>query len=113
MPLTEPAIDCHVHVFDPLRFPYATDTWYTGPGILQCRMEGQHPSLMVICHTPVEDGEVRVWFGLFVKVGDERADAAGVSMARSYQDTSLDAFARSSGGRATKRSGCHCRWAAK
>jgi len=24
----EPAIDCHVHVFDPSRFPYATDTWY-------------------------------------------------------------------------------------
>lgn len=71
-----------------------TDTHYTGPGILQCRMEGQHPSLMMIAHTPVEDGEVRVWFGLFVKVGDERADAAGVSMARSYQDTSLDAFAQ-------------------
>ena len=25
----EPAIDCHVHVFDPLRFPYAADAWYT------------------------------------------------------------------------------------
>lgn len=24
----EPAIDCHVHVFDPLRFPYAPDAWY-------------------------------------------------------------------------------------
>ena len=24
----EPAIDCHVHVFDPQRFPYAADTWY-------------------------------------------------------------------------------------
>ena len=24
----EPAIDCHVHVFDPLRFPYAADAWY-------------------------------------------------------------------------------------
>lgn len=28
MPLCEPAIDCHVHVFDPLRFPYASDAWY-------------------------------------------------------------------------------------
>lgn len=28
MYLDEPAIDCHVHVFDPLRFPYARDTWY-------------------------------------------------------------------------------------
>lgn len=24
----QPLIDCHVHVFDPLRFPYAADTWY-------------------------------------------------------------------------------------
>jgi 3-ketosteroid 9alpha-monooxygenase subunit A len=71
-----------------------TDTFYTGPGILQCRMDGQHPSLMVICHTPVEDGEVRVWFMLFVKVGESRADEAGVSMARSYQDVSLESFAQ-------------------
>jgi predicted TIM-barrel fold metal-dependent hydrolase len=29
----EPVIDCHVHVFDPDRFPYAPDAWYvpTGP----------------------------------------------------------------------------------
>ena len=27
-PPCEPAIDCHVHVFDPLRFPYAADAWY-------------------------------------------------------------------------------------
>ena len=71
-----------------------TDTHYTGPGILLCRMEGQHPSLMMICHTPVEDGEVRVWFALFVKASDSRADEAGVSMARSYQDVSLEAFAQ-------------------
>ena len=24
----EPAIDCHVHVFDPVRFPYGADAWY-------------------------------------------------------------------------------------
>lgn len=28
MPLCEPAIDCHVHVFDPQRFAYAPDAWY-------------------------------------------------------------------------------------
>lgn len=28
-PAAEPRIDCHVHVFDPVRFPYAADTWYT------------------------------------------------------------------------------------
>lgn len=25
-------IDCHVHIFDPARFPYAPDTWYTPAG---------------------------------------------------------------------------------
>lgn len=25
-------IDCHVHIFDPARFPYAPDTWYTPTG---------------------------------------------------------------------------------
>lgn len=25
-------IDCHVHVFDPARFPYTPDTWYTPAG---------------------------------------------------------------------------------
>jgi predicted TIM-barrel fold metal-dependent hydrolase len=28
-PYTGPRIDCHVHVFDPARFPYAPDAWYT------------------------------------------------------------------------------------
>lgn len=28
-PTIEPRIDCHVHVFDPARFPYAADAWYT------------------------------------------------------------------------------------
>ena len=70
------------------------DTWYTGPGILQSRMEGQHPSLMMICNTPVDDGVVRVWYALAVRVSDKRADDVGVSMARSYQDTGLAAFAQ-------------------
>ncbi|WP_137917380.1 amidohydrolase family protein [Hydrogenophaga sp. 2FB] len=29
---TEPKIDCHVHVFDPVRFPYAADTVYAPAG---------------------------------------------------------------------------------
>jgi 3-ketosteroid 9alpha-monooxygenase subunit A len=49
------------------------DTWYTGPGILLCRMEGKHPSLMMICNTPVKDGEVRVWFAVMAKTADNHA----------------------------------------
>ena len=37
---------------------------------------------------------VRVWYALMVKIGNARADAAGVSMARSYQDVALEAFAQ-------------------
>ncbi|MEY4720515.1 MAG: hypothetical protein RIQ46_240 [Pseudomonadota bacterium] len=70
------------------------DTWYTGPGILLSRMEGDHPSVIMICNTPVEDGTVRVWYALAVKVADARADAAGISMARTYQDVALEAFAQ-------------------
>lgn len=33
MPTSEISrIDCHVHVFDPLRFPYAADAWYRPAG---------------------------------------------------------------------------------
>ena len=31
-PLPERRIDCHVHVFDPERFPYASDAWYRPSG---------------------------------------------------------------------------------
>ncbi len=32
IPRTQPKIDCHVHVFDPMRFPYAEDTFYRPTG---------------------------------------------------------------------------------
>ena len=28
----QPRVDCHVHVFDPARFPYAADAWYRPAG---------------------------------------------------------------------------------
>ncbi len=71
-----------------------TDTWYTGPGILLSKMEGQHPSVIMICNTPVEDGEVRVWYALAVKIAKAQPTGAEVSMARSYQDVALEAFAQ-------------------
>lgn len=71
-----------------------TDTWYTGPGILLSRMEGQHPSVMMICNTPVEDGEVRVWFAVMVKASDRIASNEARAIARGYQDTGLEAFSQ-------------------
>ena len=32
-PVSEPVIDCHVHVFDPGRFPYAAAAYYTAAQI--------------------------------------------------------------------------------
>lgn len=72
-----------------------TDTWYTGPGILLSRMSGKHPSVMMICNTPVDDGEVRVWFAVMAKTADNheptREEAA---IARAYHEAGLAAFAQ-------------------
>ena len=65
----------------------SNDTWYTGPGILQSTMEGEHPSLILICHTPVDDGVIQVFHALLVKTTD-------VPMARAYQAASLAAFSQ-------------------
>ncbi|APW40077.1 2-pyrone-4,6-dicarboxylate hydrolase [Rhodoferax koreense] len=32
IPIAQPKIDCHVHVFDPVNFPYAEDTFYRPSG---------------------------------------------------------------------------------
>ena len=63
------------------------DTWYTGPGILQSTMIGEFPSLMLICHTPVDDGVIQVWHALLVRTTD-------VALARGYQAASLGAFSQ-------------------
>jgi 3-ketosteroid 9alpha-monooxygenase subunit A len=73
--------------------PMTNDTWYTGPGILQSAMLGDNPSLILICHTPVDDGSVKVWHGLLVKSQNAVATEADVQTARAYQAASLAAFA--------------------
>ena len=70
------------------------DTWYTGPGILQSTMEGDYPSHMLIAHTPVDDGLVKVWYGLLVKSPNEKPTEADISIAREYEKAGLDAFAQ-------------------
>ncbi|WP_206019761.1 Rieske 2Fe-2S domain-containing protein [Pseudomaricurvus alkylphenolicus] len=63
-------------------------TWYTGPGILMSRMGGDYESIIQICHTPVEDGQVRVWHALLVKSADASNPDKGIAYAREYQEVS-------------------------
>ncbi|MFZ5706084.1 MAG: Rieske 2Fe-2S domain-containing protein [Pseudomonadota bacterium] len=70
------------------------ETCYTGPGILLSRMEGRYPSVMMICHTPVEDGMVQVWYALAVRASAGPVDGAAIALGRNYQDAGLAAFAQ-------------------
>lgn len=71
-----------------------TNTWYTGPGILLSEMAGEYPSIILIAHTPVDDGVVRVWHGLLVKVANAEPTEEDVGLARAYQAASLAAFSQ-------------------
>jgi 3-ketosteroid 9alpha-monooxygenase subunit A len=61
-----------------------TDTWYTGPAILNSRMTGLHDTLMLIAHTPIDDGVIKVWHALLVKSNNPTATDEDVAMARAY-----------------------------
>ena len=69
-------------------------TWYTGPGILMSRMWGHFPSIMMIAHTPVDDGVIKVWHSLMVKSPHDIATPQDVAVARAYQESSRLAFAQ-------------------
>lgn len=71
------------------------DTWYTGPGLLMSAMTGYYNSVMLVAHTPVEDGTVHAWHALMVEPPnfppseeDKGAIAAYQEMSRAalYQD---------------------------
>jgi 3-ketosteroid 9alpha-monooxygenase subunit A len=72
------------------------DTWYTGPSILQSEMEGTFNSFILITHTPIEDGKIRVWHGLMVQVNDGSAPVTDElrEAALQYQEGSRLAFAQ-------------------
>jgi 3-ketosteroid 9alpha-monooxygenase subunit A len=74
--------------------PMTNDTWYTGPGILQSVMVGANPSHMLIAHTPIDDGVIKVWYGLMVKVDNAAPTDADRALAASYEDAGIDAFAQ-------------------
>lgn len=73
---------------------FSTDTWYTGPAILLSRLVGHYETLMLITHTPVDDGVVKVWHGLLVKSPHTVANDADVAIARGYQEQARLAFAQ-------------------
>ena len=49
---------------------------------------------MLITHTPVDDGVLKVWHGLLVKSPNRVATAEDVANARAYQESSRLAFAQ-------------------
>ncbi|MBD24690.1 MAG: (2Fe-2S)-binding protein [Candidatus Marinimicrobia bacterium] len=71
-----------------------TDTWYTGPGVLLSLMKGEYPSIILITHTPIDDGIVKVWHALLVKSPNKIATPNDVENARTYQESSRMAFAQ-------------------
>ena len=74
--------------------PMTNDTWYTGPGILQSVMIGEYPSHMLIAHTPIDDGVIKVWYGLLVKVDNAQPNADDIALASAYEEAGVDAFAQ-------------------
>lgn len=70
------------------------DTWYTGPGILQSIMVGEFPSLMLITHTPIDDGVIKVWYGLMVKVKNNVPTDEDIQLAKGYEQGGVMAFAQ-------------------
>ena len=71
-----------------------TRTWYTGPAILLSEMKGEYPSYIMITHTPIEDGRVKAWHALLVKMKNPVATEADKKEARVYQIAARDAFAQ-------------------
>ena len=68
------------------------DTWYTGPGILLSKIEGDYPSMMMISNTPIEDGLIRVFYGILVKGKNEIANEEDQAVADEYHEVSKAAF---------------------
>ena len=71
-----------------------TITKYHGPGVLISHLTGYYESFLMITHTPVEDGSVRVWHSLLVKSpnGNEVATVEDGIAARQFQEASRLAF---------------------
>ncbi|MDR2298328.1 MAG: Rieske (2Fe-2S) protein [Comamonas sp.] len=72
-----------------------TDTWYHGPGILVSKNTGMFAAFMMIMHTPIEDGKIKLWHNLLVQTQHGgKPGEADVAAARMYHVVSRDALAQ-------------------
>lgn len=73
-----------------------TITTYHGPGCLLSEVTGLFDAWMLIMHTPVEDGSIRIWHALLVKSpsGSAKATRTDAITAAQYQETSMASFAQ-------------------
>ena len=73
-----------------------TDTTYHGPGVLISMLTGAFETVLLITHTPVDDGTVKVWHNLIVRSPSNAAVATQPDRitAAQYQHSSLLSFAQ-------------------
>ncbi len=71
-----------------------TVTTYHGPGVLVSYLTGMFESVLLIMHTPVDDGTTKVWHSLLVKSVNNPATVADVVSAKQFQESSRLAFAQ-------------------
>jgi len=69
-----------------------TDTTYHGPGILVSHLTGLFETVLLITHTPVDDGVTEAWHGLLVKVPNAVPSEADHESARGFNEASRLAF---------------------
>lgn len=71
-----------------------TDALYTGPGILLTYMSGYNDTLMLVAHTPIDDGVTKVWHGLMMKAQIDPPTDAERQAAQAYAAAGCAAFAQ-------------------
>ena len=71
-----------------------TITSYHGPGLLTSHLTGMEESYMLIAHTPVDDGTMKVWHSVVVKSPSGSAVATKTDQiaAAQFQNTVLQSF---------------------
>ena len=84
---------------DPANSTLYTDTVYHGPGVLISHLTGLYDAVMMITHTPVDDGTIKVWHALLVKSpgGNATSTRPYTVAARQFQQAALTAFAQDFG----------------